>query len=196
MEDLAEVREARTAPLRRLADTPAKLAHRPRNQGDQNGRSQRHSPIDDGENEHERDEAEQLTEELGHPIGESAAHLFDIADHGRHHAAHRILLEEANRLLHHLAVHLIPQIGDAGEADILDQRAAEIFCETFHQEQKNHGDGKHRPDVVNARRNERIQVDHVPGAGNTEQLKLLDGGSRVQNDIERRPYGEGDQEVD
>ena len=36
-------------------------------------------------------------------------------------------MEEADGLLHDFGVHAVAQIGDACEADILDQGAAEIF---------------------------------------------------------------------
>ena len=39
--------------------------------------------------------------------------------------------KESDGLLNNLAIHLVPQIRDAGEPDILNQRAAKIFRETL-----------------------------------------------------------------
>ena len=97
LQNLAQVREARTAFFRRVADLPAELADRPNHQRNQNRGTQRHSPVDDQQHGDKRDEAEDLAEEFGEPVGKGAAHLLDIADDRGHHAADRIVLEETRR---------------------------------------------------------------------------------------------------
>ena len=102
-------------------------------------------------------------------------------------------MEEADGLLHDFDVHAIAQIGDAGEADLLDQSAAEIFRESLHQENEKKGEGEDGPDVVDARRNEIVHIHDAIGAGNLEEDEFLQCGLRIQHDVEGGLDCEGDQ---
>ena len=104
---LAQIGEARTAFLRRPADFPAELAYRPDDERDQDRRTQSHAPIDDHQDGNKSDESEYLTEPFSEPVRKGVANLFDIGNDGGHHAANGIVLKEADRLLHDLAVDLI-----------------------------------------------------------------------------------------
>ena len=103
------------------ANVAPEFANGPHDQRNENRGPDGHSPINHEQNEYERDQRENLPEEIRQIIGKGAAHLLDVADHRGHHAADGIVVKESDRLLHQLAVHLIPQIRDAGEAHVLDQ---------------------------------------------------------------------------
>ena len=77
----------------------------------------------------------------------------------------------------------------------MDQGAAEIFGNRLYQENEKQREGEDGPDVVNARGNEIVQVDDVIGAGNLEEVELLDRGLRIQDDVESGLDGEGDETV-
>ena len=96
-----------------------------------------------------------------------------------------VILKEADRLLDDLAIDLIAEIGDPRKAHVLDQRAAEVFGHSFEQKQKQQRDGKHRPDVVDAPRDERVQIDDVMSVRNREQCQGLDCRLGIQNHVER-----------
>ena len=159
LQDLAQVRQARAASLRRAANAPAEFAHRPDHQGNQDRGAQRHAPIDDQQDGDEADEIHDLAEEIREPFGKRAAHLLDIADDRGHHAAHRIVLEETDRLLNDFAIGVVPQIHDARKADVLNEHAAEIFRRAFDEEQENDRYGENVPDVVNVARHKGVESD-------------------------------------
>ncbi len=167
----------------------------PGDQRNQHRRAEGHSPIDHHQDEDECDQGENLPKKLGHPIGKGGAHLLDVADDGRHHPAHRIVLKKADGLLDDLAIGLIPQVGDAGEAHVLNQRAAEIFRDAFDQKQE-----AAEPPQIPTRRDESAMERtnsgiRRAGAGNLEQLELLNCGLRIQNDVQRGSDREGHQEI-
>ena len=96
-------------------------------------------------------------------------------------------MKKSDGLLHELAVHLIPHIGDAGKADVLDQVAAKKFRSAFDEKQKKKRNREYAPHIVDSMRNERIQKNRVRGSRNLKKDQLLRGGLRVQDDVKRGP---------
>ena len=193
LKDLAEVCEAGAAGFGGAADAAGEFRDGPDDEGHENGRANGHAPVNYKQHDDEDDEAENLTEKISQIIGEGAAHLFDIGDNGGHDAADGIVMEEADGLLHDLGVHAVAQIGDACEADILDQGAPEIFGDCFDQKNKEQRKREDGPDVVNAGGDEIVHVHDAIGAGNLEEDEFLQRGLRIQNHVESGLDGEGDQ---
>jgi hypothetical protein len=102
-------------------------------------------------------------------------------------------MEETDRLLHDFHVNAIAQIGDAGEADVLDQSAAEIFRKGLHQENEEQREGEDGPDMVDAGGDEVVHVHDAVGAGNLEEDEFLQRGLGIQDYVESGLDGEGDE---
>src|ERR1700723_576155 len=102
-------------------------------------------------------------------------------------------MEETDRLLHDFDVNAIAQVGDAGEADVLDESAAEIFGDCFYQKNEKKREGEDGPDVVDARGDEVVHVDDASGAGSLEEDEFLQRGLGIQHYVEGGLDGERDQ---
>ncbi len=118
-------------------------------------------------------EIENLAEKIGHVIRESAAQLFDVANHRGHYASDGIVMKETDRLLHDFAVNAVPEIRDGGKSHILNQRAAKIFRKRLEQKDKKQSERKNRPDVMYPGRNQIVHVHDVVCSGNLKEDQFL-----------------------
>src|ERR1700683_4819141 len=170
---LTEVGEAAAAGFGGAADAAGQFCDGPDDKRDQDRRADGHAPVNHQEHGDKYDQVENLAKEIGQVIGKGGAHLLDIGDYGGHNATDGIVVKESHGLLDALPVTAVAQVGDAGEADILDQGAAEIFGDRLDQKNEKQGEGEDGPDVVDARGDEIVQVDDASGAGNLEEHEFL-----------------------
>src|ERR1700728_342505 len=196
LENLAQVREPRAAFFRRTADLATEFADRPHHQWNQDRGAQRHAPVDDQQNGDKRDQREALAEPFRKPIGKRVANLLDIGDHRGHHAPDRIVLEESDGLLDDLFVNLIANVGDDGKPHVLDQNAADIFANSFHERHQQERDCEYGPHVMKMARCKGVQIHHVAGEGNLEERQRLGSRMRIQNHVEGRTQRKSYQEFD
>ena len=83
-------------------------------------------------------------------------------------------------------VEIITQIGDHAEAGVIDQIGSRIIQDSFENGGSHKGEGNDCPRILEVRRNELLQVDHVAGSGQFEELHLAGGRARIQHPVEDR----------
>ena len=86
----------------------------------------------------------------------------------------------------HALEHPLPQIGDRGQADIVDQVVAEVIADALEGEYAEDADGHHGPDIVDRRGHQRVQVDRVIENRYLDERDRDVRGGRVENAIENR----------
>ena len=106
-------------------------------------------------------------------------------------------VKESHGLLENLGVNVVSEVCNARETDVLNQRYAKEFGKTLGAKKKDQRESKHGPNVVNTRRNERIEEDRVMTAPrNRKQGETLIRRARRQDHVDGRPDRQDDETID
>ena len=131
------------------------VLHRPDHQRQQHDRTERHLPTGREQNDQQKKKRENVPETERQIFRKRIPHALDIVDDRGHHAPGRMVLKEADGLPDDFCIHLIPEIGDAGNPRILHQHVAKKFRDPFADKHSQNGDREQCPDAVNLVREER-----------------------------------------
>ncbi len=109
-----------------------------------------------------------------------------------------MVLKKAYGLADDAGVDLVAQIGDGGEAAMLNLHRANVFGDGFAKKENDERNGENRPDVMDARGKIIIEIDDPATPGNRAERQARTGGPRIENEVHGQPdherhapFGEG-----
>lgn len=108
---------------------------------------------------------------------------LDVIDGDGYQAAGRMIAEKTDGLAENFGEKGVAQVRDGGETGVIDFGCAEIFGNGFGDIHENKCKGENRPDVVNARREEIVEVDGFAGPGDGNELERAADDAGIQNMI-------------
>ncbi len=103
-----------------------------------------------------------------------------------------MVLKKTDGLTKDAGVDLVAQIGDGGEAGILDLRGPKVFRNGFSKKENDERDGKNGGEVVNARREIVVEVEDLATPGNREQRQPRAGRAQIEDEVHRQLDHESD----
>ncbi len=186
LQDLAEVPKPGLAVFRGAANLLSQFAHRHDDQRHQDGRSQRHLPVQHHDDHQKYNQREAFLEEVGEIFRKRDARALHVVDRRGEQASRRIALKKANRLADDLSVYLIPQPGHRGLPNVLDLRHTQILGNAFRDIKKNHCQRENSPDIVDGRRKKPVEKDRMAVRKCHQRQGRTDNGW-VQDVVKSRP---------
>ena len=102
-------------------------------------------------------------ERLPHPVGQHVRgrqlDLFDVVHDGRHQAAGGVRFEERRILAQDAVEHLLAQVGDGRESDVINEVIAEIIADALDEEDAQQPARHHGPDVVDEAWDQVLEIE-------------------------------------
>ncbi len=193
LNDLIQLAQSFLAFFHGLSNHSAQRADGIHHGGNQDQRCSCHTPINQEQRDGEKEQAEQLVQPVGEPIGKKITHAFNIVNYRRHYAADGVVLKKSDGLANEFFKNAIAQIRDGGKSDELHKHRAGKFGDAFNQKCEKKRYRKNRSGVVaaNAHRKKRIQIDHVLIPRQRDQRQFR-AGVRLQNNVKHRPHHQRD----
>src|SRR5260370_33915193 len=94
-----------------------------------------------------------------------------------------MVLKKAYGLSDDGGVDLVAQIGDGGEAAMLNLHGANVFSDGFAKKENDERNGENRPDVMDSRGKIIMEIDDPATPGNRAERHARTGGPRIENEV-------------
>src|SRR6185437_11030122 len=166
---------------RRAANAASNARRGDQNKGEQRETDQSELPIDADQNAEQANGGERLPQPVGENMRGRDLNFFDVVHDGRHHASGRIRFEELRILPQDAIEDLLPQIGDSGNAHVVNQIIAGVVAQSLHEKDEQDGNRDHHPDVMNRGWQELVKIDRFVNQPNVKTDGLI--GNRGSQDL-------------
>ena len=87
-----------------------------------------------------------LAQKIGEDVREGDLDFFEVVHDRGHDASGRVVLEKVGVLMDDAVEHGLAEVGDSGEADVVDQIVAEIIADAAQEKYHEDGSGDHAVD--------------------------------------------------
>ena len=192
LQNLAKIAKPQLAVFCRATNPSRKFANGENNERQQDSRCQGHFPVDDQKDGDENEKREAFLEEIDKEFAEGGPEAIYIVDRNGHDASGGVIAKEADGLPKNFREDGIAQIGDGSVAHAVDFGGSQVLGDSLCKEDGQKSKSENRPDVVDARRKEIVQIDGVAAPGKGHKFDGADGHGRVKNLIDGRGYEECD----
>ena len=147
---------------------PADFSGRVQNGGNEQQQHPSQLPSKSNHYPGQKYEGKKLLQEFRQHTRHRVLHFLDIVDDGREQCAGGVFREKCRRTPQDGVIQIVPQVGDHAKAGVVYEESSDVIEDPLQYRGCHQREGNHRPRIVEVGRNQLLEIEKAPAAGQLE----------------------------